>query len=405
MASYTKIPANNKQGYKWICTIEGPPDPTTGKRNQIPRRADTQKEALARAQSVYNERKLGVDSKKNKKTTIKDVADEWLKTYSKGKVKRRSVVQRGVQINNLNNYFKKKPISKITHRDYQNFLNDLDDQEYAHNTMLGINNTANMIFKYAIKHKIRIDNPTIDAVIPQKLTTVEEIENKDQLIEDKYLNRSELLDFFSTINEHGELQDKEIFYLLAFSGFRSGELCALKWTDIDFVSNQIRITKTMDSDNMRNYQLVTPKTTGSIRLVPIDENVMIILMEHKERQASQMKSQRDYFKDYHDKKFVFRNDDGYPLNVQHIRIRMQRIIKDTSITKHATPHIFRHTFVSMLAEAEVDLNTIMQRVGHENEKTTLNIYTHVTQKMQKNADLKIKNHYSDVLNLSTLQDM
>ncbi|HEY2492776.1 MAG TPA: tyrosine-type recombinase/integrase [Paenibacillus sp.] len=118
-----------------------------------------------------------------------------------------------------------------------------------------------------------------------------------------------------------------------------------------------------------------------------------------------MKSQREYFKDDHDKKFVFRNDDGYPFNVQHIRNRMKRIINNTSITKHATPHIFRHTFVSMLAEAGVDLNTIMQRVGHENEKTTLNIYTHVTRKMQKNADLKIKNHYVDVLNLSTLQDM
>lgn len=38
MASYTKIKANNKQGYKWICTLEGPPDPVTGKRKQIPRR-------------------------------------------------------------------------------------------------------------------------------------------------------------------------------------------------------------------------------------------------------------------------------------------------------------------------------------------------------------------------------
>lgn len=405
MASYIKIPANNKQGYKWICIIEGPPDPTTGKRNQIPRRADTQKEALARAKSVYNERKLGIDSKRSKRILIKDVAEEWLKIYSKGKVKRRSVVQRGVQASNLNKYFKMKPISKITHRDYQNYLNDLDDQGYAHNTILGINNTANMIFKYAMKHKIRIDNPTIDAVIPQKLITVEEIENKDQLIEDKYLNRSELLDFFSTIKEHGKPQDKEIFYLLAFSGFRSGELCALKWTDIDFGTNQIRITKTMDSEDMHNYQLETPKTKGSIRVVPVDENIMIMLKEHKELQAVQMKSQRNYFKDYHDKKFIFRNDDGYPLNMQHIRGRMKRIIKDTSITKHATPHIFRHTFVSMLAEAGVDLNTTMQRVGHENEKTTLNIYTHVTQKMQKNADLKIKNHYADVLNLSTLQDM
>ncbi|HEY2492777.1 MAG TPA: tyrosine-type recombinase/integrase [Paenibacillus sp.] len=215
------------------------------------------------------------------KITINDVAEEWLKTYSKGKVKRRSVVQRGVQVSNLNNYFKKKPVSKITHRDYQNFLNDLDDQEYAHNTMLGINNTANMIFKYAIKHKLRIDNPTIDAVIPQKLITVEEIENKDQLIEDKYLNRSELLDFFSTIKEYGKLQDEEIFYLLTFSGIRSGELCALKWTDLNFESNQIRITKTMDSENMHNYQLGTPKTKGSIRVIPIDESVMIMLKRIK----------------------------------------------------------------------------------------------------------------------------
>lgn len=49
MALFHKIPANNKQGYKYICTIDGPPDTITGPRNQIARRADTEKEALARA--------------------------------------------------------------------------------------------------------------------------------------------------------------------------------------------------------------------------------------------------------------------------------------------------------------------------------------------------------------------
>lgn len=76
---------------------------------------------------------------------------------------------------------------------------------------------------------------------------------------------------------------------------------------------------------------------------------------------------------------------------------MNRILKKTSITKRATPHIFRHTHISMLAEAEVDLATVMKRVGHDDEKTTLKIYTHVTEKMKKNANEKIKNYFSDVL--------
>lgn len=56
---------------------------------------------------------------------------------------------------------------------------------------------------------------------------------------------------------------------------------------------------------------------------------------------------------------------------------MNRILKKTTITKPAIPHIFRHTHISMLAEAEIDLATIMKRVGHDDEKTTLKIYTHI----------------------------
>lgn len=403
MASYTKIPANNKQGYKWICTLEGPPDPITGERRQIPRRADTQKEALARCQAVFDEMKKGLDPKKNKKATIESVGEEWLKTYSKRKVKRRSIRQRGVQLSVLKKYLGAKPFKKITSHDYQNVLNKLDDDDYAHNTILGVNNTANMIFKYAIKFKYITENPATDAVIPVKITTVEEIENKDQLIEEKYLDRTEITEILNAAIQ-GEPQDKEIFYLFIFSGFRSGELCSLKAPDLDFDKNTIRITKTIDADSFEVYTLTTPKTTKSIRVVPIDNAVMVMLQELLAKKEANITENKKLYSDYHDKKFLFSRDDGYPLNPQHMRSRMARLLKSTKITKNATPHIFRHTYVSMLAEAGVDLNTIMQRVGHEDEKTTLQIYTHVTQKMQKNADEKINNHFSDVLNMGILQD-
>ncbi|BCG60032.1 hypothetical protein PUR_34570 [Paenibacillus sp. URB8-2] len=52
----------------------------------------------------------------------------------------------------------------------------------------------------------------------------------------------------------------------------------------------------------------------------------------------------------------------------------------------------------MLTEAGVDLATIMARVGHDDEKTTLKLYTHVTNKMKKDATEKVKIHFESILN-------
>ncbi|WP_458122830.1 tyrosine-type recombinase/integrase [Paenibacillus sp. Z3-2] len=164
MASYTKIKANNKQGYKWICTLEGPPDPLTGKRKQIPRRGDTQKEAFARAQAVYDQLSRGINAKKNKSLIFEDVAEEWFRVYSKGKVKKRSIITRGVEIKNLNKHFAKRKISSITHRDFQECLYQLFEQGYSFNTISGFKTTANMIFPYTIKNKYILDNPTTDSI-------------------------------------------------------------------------------------------------------------------------------------------------------------------------------------------------------------------------------------------------
>ncbi|WP_236809623.1 tyrosine-type recombinase/integrase [Bacillus glycinifermentans] len=67
---------------------------------------------------------------------------------------------------------------------------------------------------------------------------------------------------------------------------------------------------------------------------------------------------------------------------------MERLLEKTSIMKHATPHILRHTHISMLTEAGVDLPTIMKRMGYDDIRTTMKIYTHVTEKMKEDAPKK-----------------
>ncbi|MGG1635102.1 Arm DNA-binding domain-containing protein [Paenibacillus sp. NRS-1760] len=60
MASFTKVKAKNKQGYKWICVADGPPDPITGERRQISRRADTKKEAKERVEDQKRKKQVRI---------------------------------------------------------------------------------------------------------------------------------------------------------------------------------------------------------------------------------------------------------------------------------------------------------------------------------------------------------
>lgn len=400
MASYTKIKANNKQGYKWICTLEGPPDPMTGKRKQIPRRGDTQKEALARAQEslkeyIKSQQGLTVQNK----ITFEEAAYEWLRAYSKTKVKKKTIETRQISINVLLHYYAKTLINKLTYKNHEDLVNNMHDRGYSISTIKGAHSVANMIMKYAIKNKWVTENPFKEVKLPAKLLTVEEIENDP--IEEKFLEKDELAEFLLTAKEHGLYLDNEIFHLLAFSGLRSGELCALKDSDFFFDTNEIRVTKTLyyPKNNMRLATLTPPKTTGSVRRFDVIESVMVALQNHINRLVEIREFNKKSATDYHNNTFVFAHSNGYPILPANIITRMNRLLKKTSIKKKATPHIFRHTHVSMLAEAEVDLKTIMDRVGHEDAKTTLKIYTHVTKKMKKNATEKIKMHYADIVQI------
>ncbi|MDQ0719753.1 integrase [Paenibacillus sp. W4I10] len=397
MPYFYKVEANNKQGYKWVCVGDAQPDPYTGKRKQISRRGDTKKEALARVNKVIGDlNSYGIDAQKNKKITFEMVAKEWLSTYSKGRIKQRTLDQRESTINALCKYLAQVKIEKITHQQYQDILNDYDNKGYSTSAIITLNSVANMIFKHAIKNKMRQDNPCFGAIIPKKTRTVEEIEN--DLIAEKYFEKNELIEFLDATKKHGQYQDLEMFYLLTFSGMRSGEMCALKWKDINFETNEIRITKTIYSknDNRDNYLITPPKTEGSIRTIEIDSDIMRLLEKHRANQKNIMNSS--------DSNFVFCRKNRYPFFPKIILEHMKKILLHTTISKPATPHIFRHTHISMLAEAGADLKSTMGRVGHTNAKTTLQVYTHVTDKMKKDTSNKIKIHYADILGSTKSQE-
>ncbi|MGC7931298.1 tyrosine-type recombinase/integrase [Lysinibacillus sp. VIII_CA] len=388
-----------KSGQKrWVCVADGPPDPATGKRNQISRRGKSKKEAMNRVnEAIYSLQKDGIDQRVGQNMTFDKLASEWIETYELTGVKRGTVRIREKEIKILNKHIAKMPIIDITHSKYQKLLNKIS-QEYARNTVSGVHVCASMIFKYGVKDRLIKDNPATGAIVPKKRRTVEEIET--ETIEEGYLTNEEVESFLYAVTNHGLDLDIERFYLLAFTGMRSGELCALKWSDIDFRNNTIRITKTLynEDNNMRKYELTPPKTDGSIRTIEVEKSIMDLLKSHRKRQMKVTSRYRqEELNEYHDGNFVFCRINGYPYIQKTIINRMARLLEHTNIKKNATPHIFRHTHISMLTEAGVDLNTIMERVGHDDMQTTLKIYTHVTNKMKKDASEKMTSTFGNIL--------
>lgn len=284
-------------------------------------------------------------------------------------------------------YFSRLKLKDINRKRYQDALNALKEKGYADNTLDGIHRTGRMLFRKALELGILKKDPTEFSYLKKDPKTVEELEEEEV---PKYLEKEELAKFLDIATSKGLEMDFLIFLILAYSGIRVGELVALKWKDIDFKENTIRITKTYYNpiNNTLKYELVTPKTKNSRRTIVVENEVMEVLKFHKK---SQEKLVEQLGNSYYKKDFIFAKTDkypGYPIFIKTVENRMRRLLKLAGLNEQLTPHSLRHTHTSLLAEAKVGLEEIMDRLGHTNDDTTRKIYLHVTKEMKKEASRK-----------------
>ncbi len=376
---------------RWMYVIENGTDPITGKRERIVKRGFLkEKEAIKAARDMeYEMERWNLDLKN--KITFKELTEEWFKHYQSMGVKKATIRIREYETNKLLIYFSNKKVKDITQVMYQRFLNEMN-KELKINTLSGIQGTAKMIFKYARELGVIHNDPTEFAKLPKKIKTVEEIENEN--IQDVYFEKNELKEFLDVALTHGKKDDYFIFNMLAWTGMRLGELLALKWSDIDLENRTISITKTLynPNNNILSHELTPPKTSGSVRTIDIEPELIELVKSHRLLQKQVKLSLGSKYTDFD---FVVTKlkppNLGYPYYLKLVNIRMQAILKHTTIKKHLTPHSFRHTHTSLLAEVDVPLELIMERLGHESDKTTTKVYLHVTKERKKEASEKFGN--------------
>lgn len=162
------------------------------------------------------------------------------------------------------------------------------------------------------------------------------------------------------------LSSKNIGLLISlYSGIRIGELCALKWEDIDFKKSLICINKTMQriyikdkSDNTSKIIITSPKTKNANREIPINKNFLELLKKVKSSKNNYVLTGTEKF-----------------IEPRSYRKHFEKVLKKLKI-KHFNFHSLRHTFATNCISLGVDYKTVSEILGHSNVNITLNLYVH-----------------------------
>ena len=159
------------------------------------------------------------------------------------------------------------------------------------------------------------------------------------------------------------------------TGLRIGEVCALKWEDIDIVRGYIRVEKTVsrlywieDFNNKKTELLISsPKTLNSFRTVPLPVIIQRII--------------KNNFKDRPGEFFIL-TDSERPTEPRCYRNYFKKLLKILNLPDIKF-HGLRHSFATRCIESQCDYKVVSAILGHADIATTLNLYVHPTYEQKR----------------------
>lgn len=172
--------------------------------------------------------------------------------------------------------------------------------------------------------------------------------------------------------------------ILLTVGLRRGELLALRWEDIDFQKNILKVRRNMVKGE-NGFVIKSPKTEAGIRDICLGDDVMKELELAKKEYNREMLT---YGPGYQNLGFVIRQHDGSPLKPDSMTRKWARFLESKGLPRIRL-HDLRHSNATALIQAGVNPRVVQQRLGHSDVNTTLSTYTHVLPEMDGDAAAKL----------------
>lgn len=175
------------------------------------------------------------------------------------------------------------------------------------------------------------------------------------------------------LRENFTFRNLGIFICLS-SGMRIGEICGLKWSDVDVLEGVIHIRHTLqriyiieDGEKHTELLLDTPKTINSSRDIPMSSELLKIM--------------KQFNKVVNPEYFVISND-ANPIEPRTYRNYYKKLCKKLNLPELKF-HGLRHSFATRCIESNSDYKTVSVILGHSNISTTLNLYVHPNKEQKK----------------------
>lgn len=205
-----------------------------------------------------------------------------------------------------------------------------DEMLFSYNYKNNFKSVLNRVFEFALKN---------DFINSNKVQFIE-LGKKNIVVERKIFTRDEINILWQKL----EVDYVYTVLILIYTGMRIGELLALKVCDIDLDNKVIYIRKS--------------KTSSGIRTIPIPDKILSLFIDN-------ISYQDEYFISLNSKQLLYKT----------FRYRFEKLLNELGLQRH-TVHDTRHTFATMLNNADANSTSIIKLIGHSDFNTTENIYTH-----------------------------
>lgn len=286
------------------------------------------------------------------------------------------------------------PISKIRTADIQDIIYDLHAEGLSEYVLNEVKNTAKQVLQLAIDNRVMDYNCALAVKIPP----TEKGETRRALTEQEQ----------EWITAPSDNRGHRMAMIMMYAGLRRGEMLALLWTDIDLENKTINVNKAVEFDRNRPILKPRTKTEAGMRTVYIPQILVEFLQNEKRKQSlivcpnvkGQLMTQTAYRSTWNsyqkelNRKFgdfskTLIKDKNGSLTAYELPKSLYDPHTVPIIIPNITAHMLRHTFITNMYLAGVDVLTAKEQAGHADIQTTLNIYTHLDSIYKKKEVAKL----------------
>lgn len=256
-------------------------------------------------------------------------------------------------------------IQKITEEHLKEYLNSLTSK-YSNSSIKKVYGLLNATFRRAVAKGYIVRNPFDNKEEMQRPKS----KKKDKKVKALTLEEQKKLE--EALKTYNDATYRNIIRLALYTGMRSGEILALKISDIDLRNKVIHIQRTLTKDiNAKTIIGEDTKTEDSVRDIVIDEVIEKILKD----------SIRLF--QFNENNFLFLRNGKLITNSQ-VNIAFKKLCKQNDINAgyNVNFHMLRHTFATRCIESGMPAEVVQKKLGHHDVEITINTYTDIFNKYE-----------------------